>query len=239
MLPHALGRELAMNFGPSWRRAQLAAVTVGYIATVAACTGVDSGQAGDAPSGGRSSAVVAPVDDQLPGFARVALLPASPPPPSSQTGAGSPAGILSYRLTPTRIPGGPPLSFEWYLRATNLLPDRAYRVDLTVDGTSLYSVGNGRADGSGTLTTHGILVRFADEYCVASPAAPQPIAGRHAITAALKSDGSGTGPATTQSGPLTDPGRSFPCRGNGDGLFEYWLVTQGPVTVGDGTTPAR
>jgi hypothetical protein len=127
-------------------------------------------------------------------------------------------------------------SLEWYVRAQHLLPGRAYRVDLTVDGRDIYSVGHGRADGAGILTAHGVLVRFTDQYCISTPTEAQPLAGAHQIAFAVKSDGAGSGAASAGS-PLTDPARELPCDGNGDGNFEYWLVTPRPILLGPAAAP--
>jgi hypothetical protein len=108
---------------------------------------------------------------------------------------------------------------------------------MTVDDRATYSVGSGRTDENGTLTTHGTLERFADQFCVGEAATPQPIAGSHVLAIGVKTDGSGPG-AAGYGGPLTDPTRALPCGGNGDGVFEYWLVGADPIQVGGSARPA-
>jgi hypothetical protein len=171
------------------------------------------------------------VDEPPPGFATVMLVTTVSPPSGSRVAADTPAGRVWYRLASAVPPRTSTLSLEWYVQAVHLQPGRAYRIDVTVDGHSIYSVGNGRADASGKMTAHGILPRFADQYCVSTPTVPQSLAGQHALSVAVKSDGAGTGSASAGS-PLTDPGREFPCDGNGDGQFDYWLGTDHPFTIG-------
>jgi hypothetical protein len=178
-----------------------------------------------------------PTDDQLAGFAQVPLVPAYPAASASGTGPHAPAGSLWYRVSPSAT-DAQASALEWYVHATNLQPTRAYRFDFVVDGTDTYSVGSGRSDAAGSMTSHGTATRFADDYCVSTVTGPQAIAGRHTLAFTLKSDGSGSGPASAPSGPFTEPGRTFPCHGNGDGLFENWLVTQPPITIRTGS-PAR
>lgn len=66
---------------------------------------------------------------------------------------------------------------------------------------------------------------------------PQPISGHHTVAVSVKSDGSGAG-AAGAGGPLTDPTRTLPCGGNGDGVFEYWLAGTDPIQIGDPVSPA-
>lgn len=126
-------------------------------------------------------------------------------------------------------------SFEWYVQAQHLLPRRIYRVEVRVDDRFPYAVGGARTDDNGNLTAHGTLVRFADQLCVgAAPVAPQPLTGHHTLSVGIKNDGSGDGPASMGS-PLTDPTRALTCKGNGDGNFDYWLVSRTPITLGTAT----
>ena len=207
----------------SWR----AAIGVGCLAAVAACRGSDDGRSDDASARSREVPVAMPSAEQLAGFTRVALVPADPPAMASGTGKQAPTGNFWYRVGSTADDDGN-VSFEWYVHATHLQAARAYRLDLTVDDNNLYSIGSGAADASGSMTSHGTEVaRFADQYCVGAPTGPLAIAGRHVVMLMVKSDGSGSGPASA-AGALTDPGRSYPCHGNGDGLFEYWLKNAGP-----------
>jgi len=199
------------------------------LASVAACAGTDTGH-GRPGSPGTSSAVA---DDPPPGFATLVLAPSDSRPGSSDRAAPAPTGTVWYRVGPQQSTLDPVL--EWYVRADHLAPHRVFRIELTVDDRATYSVGSARADDAGMLTTHGTLVRFADQVCVGEPAAPQSIAGSHVVVVSVKSDGSGAG-AAGYSGPLTDPTRALPCGGNGDGVFEYWLVGSDPIQLGGTAT---
>jgi hypothetical protein len=127
---------------------------------------------------------------------------------------------------------GPSRVFEWYVQAQHLAPNLVFRVEITVDGHNVFSVGSARANRTGVLVAHGVLPRFADQYCVGTaPTPPLPLNGLHQVSVGVKRDGSGAGSASA-AGPLTDPGRMLPCGGNGDGNFEYWLASPAPVGVG-------
>src|SRR5579862_6453814 len=166
-----------------------------------------------------------------PGFAMLMLAPTDPPPPLGGVGRDAPSGTIWYRTV--TVPGGADATFEWYVRAQHLTPNRAFRIELSVDDRATYSVGSGRADQNGALTAHGVLDRFADEYCVGQPAVPLPVAGRHVLGVSVKADGSRAGGATS-GGSLTDPERSLPCAGNGDGAFDYWLTSLDMIRLDPG-----
>lgn len=195
-------------------------------AVILGCGGSDSGHSGTGqPVAGTDVPDVPP-----PGFATVVLTAADPPPASSDQGPSAPSGTVWYRMTNTPQSGHPP-SFEWYVRGRQLRPGRIFRVELSVDDRGTYSVGSGRSDSAGTLTAHGTLTRFADQYCVGTLAEPMSLLGPHRLSFSVKSDGSGAGSATFGA-PVTDPRRALPCGGNGDGIFDYWLVAHEPVVVG-------
>ncbi len=201
------------------------------VACVAACTGTDTGHSHPGMPGA-SSAVA---DDPPTGFATLVLAPSDPLPTSTDPDAPRPTGTVWYRVGSGQ--STPDVAFEWYVRAHHLPPHRAFRVELTVDDRATYSVGSAHTDESGTLTTHGTLARFADQFCVGEPATPQSVAGTHVVVVSVKSDGSGAG-AAGYGGPLTDPTRTLPCGGNGDGVFEYWLIGTDPIQVGAPAAPA-
>jgi hypothetical protein len=161
-------------------------------------------------------------DTPPPGFAMLMLAPADPPPPTSATGPHAPSGSFWYRMATPAGDASP--AFEWFVRAQHLTPDRAYRLELTVDDSARYAIGSARADGAGIWAAHGTLSRFADQYCVGAPAVPQATTGRHSIAVAIKADGSATGGAS--GGGVSDPERSLECDGNGDGAFDYWLIAR-------------
>jgi hypothetical protein len=155
------------------------------------------------------------------------LAPANPPPTTSGTGAGAPTGSFWYKMVTASEQGGP--SFEWFVRAQHLTPKRAFRVEFAVDDRASYAVGSARADRFGVLAAHGTLSRFADQYCVGEPAEALPISGRHVVAVSVKADGARNGGAS--GGVLTDPERSLGCDGNGDGVFEYWLISRGAIDL--------
>jgi hypothetical protein len=214
-----------------------AAIALGCLAAVVGCTPSDDGGGDDASARTHNAPAVMPSGEQLTGFTRVGLVPADPPAMASGTGKQAPGGTFWYRLMASAgdagaSVGGEGTSFEWYVYATHLQPEHAYRLDLVVDGNTLYSIGNGASDAQGDMSSHGTAIdRFTDQYCVGTATPPMPVAGKHAVRLMLKSDGSGSGPASA-AGALTDPARSYPCHGNGDGVFEYWLVMRSPITIG-------
>jgi hypothetical protein len=175
------------------------------------------------------------VDAAPAGFATAALVVATPAPVGSKTGAGAPNGSVWYRLSAgaaSTDSSGPAL--EWYVHGQNLSPARAYRIELSVDWRDIYTVGNGRTDTSGTMTVHGVLHQFAEQYCISAPTSPRPLTGWQTLAFAVKSDGAGTGSASPVSGgPLTGLGRDNSCSGNGDGNFDYWLSAPHAITPGD------
>lgn len=167
-------------------------------------------------------------DSPPPGFAMLMLAPAQPAPASAGTGASAPAGSFWYLMTTP--PGEASPTLEWFVRAQHLVPNRAFRVELSVDGRSTYAVGSARADASGVLAAHGSLSRFADQYCVGQPSTPVALTGKHAVGVSIKADGSRPGDGS--GGDVMDPGRSLPCAGNGDGAFEYWLTGKSVIHLG-------
>jgi hypothetical protein len=205
----------------------LAIATIGasFALALAACTGMDTSRS-DQPAP-PSTAGSAP-DSPPPGFATLVLEAANPRPISRDIAA--PAGSVWYRMVQVEDPS-PGSALEWYVRAEHLLAGHVYRVEMTVDKHYTYSVGSARADAEGVLAAHGILPRFADRFCVGAPAPPGPLtAGQH-VAVGVKRDGSGAGPVSP-IGPLTDPGRTLPCGGNGDGNFDYLLASSHEFTIG-------
>ncbi len=179
-----------------------------------------------------SASSAAPLTAAPPGFATAQLALATPAPAASAAVAAPPAGSVWYLLraaaAPTDASGG---EFEWYVRAKNLLPNRVYRIELSVDYHEIYSIGYGRSDASGVLTVHGVLHQFSDRYCVSTPAVPRPFTGWQAITFAVKSDGSGSGSASPVAGsPLSGRSGESICDGNHDDNFEYWLFEPEAIT---------
>jgi hypothetical protein len=206
------------------RRHALAVLTLTALG-LAACTGTDVGQ-GRPGSPGNSPTVA---DDPPSGFATLVLAPADPRPPTSGEGQNGPIGTVWYR---TQAAGtSSDVWFEWYVRAQRLHAGLIYRIEVTVDDRATYAIGSARSDDNGMLAAHGTLTQFADQYCVGDPSPPEPVAGAHALRVSVKRDGSGSGPAGF-GGALTDPTRALPCRGNGDGVFDYWLVSHDVFHIG-------
>ena len=127
---------------------------------------------------GRAETDTAGPDVPPPGFATVVLTAANPLPISSKRGATEPSGTVWYRLTDTPETGHS-LAFEWYVRGRDLMPGRIYRIEVSVDDHATYSVGRGQSDSAGSLTAHGTLSRFADQYCVGTLVAPMALLGPH------------------------------------------------------------
>jgi hypothetical protein len=122
-------------------------------------------------------------------------------------------------------------TLEWYLRADHLRRNWVYRIELAVDSQLVYSIGSARTDGNGSMSNHGAITRLADRYCVAAPAPPQPFTTKLSIGLLVKSDGSGNGRVTAR-GPSIGH-LPLPCGGNGDDNFDYWLVSSGPLAIGN------
>ncbi len=211
------------------RHHSILAVTAAALG-LTACTGSDAGQRPGSPSS--TSAVP---DDPPPGFATLVLAPADPRPPTRGEGQNAPTGAVWYRAQAAGASSE--VWFEWYVRAQRLHADLIYRIEATVDDRATYAIGSARSDDNGMLTAHGNLTRFADQYCVGEPVPPQPVAGPHTIRISVKRDGSGSGPAGF-GGALTDPSRALPCRGNGDGVFDYWLVSPDVLRIGGAPQPS-
>jgi len=175
--------------------------------------------------------VAVEMDSAPPGFATARLASAATLPGTGDPASRRSTGALWYTVSGTATAAQPDGQIEWYLHGERLQAGRAYRVEVSVDGRNTYSLGNGRANGLGRLTLHGILTSFADRYCVSAPTPRSPITGQHTISFALKADGSGTG-AASEAAMLTDPTDTYPCNGNADGDFGYWLVSDAPVDIG-------
>lgn len=161
------------------------------------------------------------------------LVPTDSPDPMNGHGRHGPAGAFWYRFASPSDETSPAL--EWYVRAQHLTPTRAYRVELQVDDHATYAVGSARTDRFGELTIHGALSRFEDRYCVGQPTVPISLTGQHLMSVRIKADGSGSGGA----GGVTDPERMLDCDGNGDGVFNYWLVSRDEIRLGATQTATR
>lgn len=116
---------------------------------------------------------------------------------------------------------GPGLAFQ--LLASGLRPQRRYLLELSVDGT-IYTVASRAANGGGELAIDSTIVTFQEGACVGDNYdPPRPTHGSHEIKFWVKNDGnpaSGTMPGQRSSAAA---GSSLPCRGNGDGNYDYVL----------------
>ncbi|MBX6331193.1 MAG: hypothetical protein IRY91_05040 [Gemmatimonadaceae bacterium] len=202
------------------RRASLA-LTLAAVMLLAAC-GTDDTPPGSATD--TAAAVVVP-DTLSPGFSRLDLLPAA----SVSDPSVPPPGSFWFRLDDGAL--------EWYVRARQLTPARAYRVELATDGQERYAVASLRADASGAIAGHGVLTEFADQVCVGGEAnAPRALAQVQVLRVAIKTDGSS--PSASGTSPLTAPGNHLPCAGNGDNRWDYVLFGRHDVALA-GDSAAR
>ena len=176
------------RLGAGWvgrprRRRWWAVIGVGCLAAVTACTGSDDGRTDDPATQSRDvPPAVMPSTEQVAGYTRFPARAGGSAGTSEWNGVSAPKGSFWYRVE-TSASDDQGTLFEWYVYATHLQPSRAYRLDLTVDGNNIDSIGSGASDASGSLTSHGTeVVRFADQYCVGVPTPPLPITGRHVLT---------------------------------------------------------
>jgi len=133
---------------------------------------------------------------------------------------GGPSGTMWY------TPAGPRLGLR--LRATHLTPARRYILELDVDST-IYDVASYQADADGRITADTTLTEFAEGVCVGpNYHAPRPLQGTHTIRFWLKRDGNS--PSGSQPTPAGTQPATLPCRGNGDGKYDYVLLEEAPAT---------
>ncbi len=123
-------------------------------------------------------------------------------------------------------------SFDWFVRAEQLQPARAYRLLLNVDGERTYAVASFRTDEGGELKGYGSLDEFGERVCVGTPDfdPPTPTAGSHVIKTWVQDDGSR---AAGSGSPrfLTEARNqdALPCSGNGDRSFRFILFEDSPI----------
>ena len=202
------------------RRASFA-LALPTIVLLAACGGSDT-----PPDHTADTAAAVAVPDTLPaGFSGLDLLPAA----SVSDPSASPPGSFWFRLADGAL--------EWYVRAQQLAPGRAYRLELTTDGQERYAVASLRADASGAIAGHGVLTELADQVCVGGEAnAPRELAQAQVLRVAIKTDGSS--PSASGTSSLTSPGNRLPCAGNGDNRWDYVLLGRRDVALA-GDSAAR
>jgi hypothetical protein len=141
--------------------------------------------------------------------------------PPEQGGAW---GIFWYR------PRGS--SFDWFVRAQDLTPDRVYRLLLTVDG-KIYAIASLLADSRGLLRGYGSLDSFRELICVSRKDwdTPTSLEGTHQFGVWIQDDGTKLSSHGKSAGLPTRPvGREkLPCAGNGDGAFDLRLTELSPA----------
>jgi hypothetical protein len=112
-------------------------------------------------------------------------------------------------------------AMSWYLFATNLAPERAYRVVLTDADGEEYAVASRRAGTDGSLGAHGVETVLMNRQCVGSEdPSRRALQSIRWLSIALKSDGSARG---ASGNDLLGSRSALPCGGNGDGVFDYVL----------------
>jgi cellulose synthase/poly-beta-1,6-N-acetylglucosamine synthase-like glycosyltransferase len=124
-------------------------------------------------------------------------------------------------------------SFEWFVRAEDLRPARAYRMLLNVDGKT-YAIASLLADPKGELRGYGSLDTFRELICVRHSEFDDetPIVGTHEIGVWIQDDGAKvSGPGDASGLPMRPVGRSgrLPCAGNGDNSWELRLTESAAV----------
>lgn len=199
------------------KRTSLPAVRRPWAALCLALVACGGGTSGDSLDRAQSQMAV---PTALPeGFLVMHLNPFDPP-----AAAQAPAAEFWYRSEPE--------TFTWYLRASGLQPNHAYRVEAAVDGRATFAIGSAPSDAAGALAMGGVLSVFTDRACVGDAADPPiGLTGAHDVRVALKNDGA---PRAGRSGStsLTSPSASLSCAGNGDGNFGYALMAPDAVHIG-------
>jgi hypothetical protein len=133
----------------------------------------------------------------------------------------TPSGTFRYLVVDGAI--------DWYLFASNLGPERAYRVVITAADGKEYAIASRRSDASGTLGVHGVETALMNRQCVgAEDPSRRTLESAHTLRVALKGDGS---PRGASANDLLGSRSALPCGGNGDGKFEYVLQSQAVVPV--------
>lgn len=133
----------------------------------------------------------------------------------------APVGTFNYLVVDGAI--------DWYLFATDLVPARAYRIVLTAADGKEYAVASRRSDDIGTLGAHGVETALMNRQCVgAEDPSRRSLESARTLRVALKSDGSASGTSTND---LLGSRSALPCGGNGDGNFDYVLLSADSVAV--------
>jgi hypothetical protein len=138
-------------------------------------------------------------------------------PPGQPSSDSTPSGTFWSRTN-----GG---ELEWYAEALHLSPGRAYRLEVVVDDSAVFTIASVRTDPTGELGGYGALSSFRDVVCTgAGASSPFPVAQARSFFVRIKDDGSAV--RGTLGGGLTSPGAGLPCTGNGDGRWDYRLLSR-------------
>jgi hypothetical protein len=181
------------------------AAAIALVAVLAACTG------GDDPLVAKTVTLV----PDLTGYNTVPLTAASKDP------RDAPAGTFNYLIVDHAI--------DWYVFATNLQPDRAYRVLLTAADGKEYAVASRRTAADGTLGAHGVETALMNRQCVGSEdPSRRTLESARSLRISVKSDGSSRG---ATGNDMLGSRSAMPCGGNGDGVFEYVLTSADSVML--------
>ena len=171
----------------------------------AACGG------GDEPQVVRSVTIV----PDLTGYSTIQLEGSNP------RSRGKPTGTFSYLLVDGAI--------DWYVFATHLSPERAYRVIFISSDGKEYAIASRRTGGDGSLGAHGVETALMNRQCVgAEDPSRRPLESAGSLHVAVKSDGSARG---ASGNDLLGSRSALPCGGNGDGVFDYVLRSPDSVSV--------
>jgi hypothetical protein len=175
------------------------------IALVAACTG------GDDPLVAKTVTIV----PDLTSYNTMPLTAAKP------TTGEEPAGTFDYLIVDGAI--------DWYVFATHLQPERAYRVLLTAADGKEYASASRRTAADGSLGAHGVETALMNRQCVGSEdPSRRPLESAKSLHVSVKSDGSSRG---ASGNDMLGSRSALPCGGNGDGVFDYVLRSPDSVRV--------
>jgi hypothetical protein len=132
-----------------------------------------------------------------------------------------PTGTFSYQMVDGAI--------DWYVFATHLSPERAYRVILISADGKEYAIASRRSGGDGSLGAHGVETALMNRQCVgAEDPSRRPLETAGSLHVVVKGDGSAHG---ASGNDLLGSRSALPCGGNGDGVFDYVLRSPDSVSV--------
>src|SRR6476469_4009668 len=181
-----------------------AAAVLLLLVAAAACSG------GDDPQAPKTVTIV----PDLTGYNTIQLEASSP------DSREVPMGTFSYEVVDGAI--------DWYVFATHLAPERAYRVVLLSADGNEYAIASRRSGGDGSLGAHGVETALMNRQCVGSEdPSRRPLESAGSLHVLLKGDGSARG---ASGNDLLGSRSALPCGGNGDGVFDYVLRSADSVS---------